>query len=79
MSQTKLRRLTEQEYQIVFLYCLDSMTSGFSDRNDRVWTLAISSFINNVSLEVLHDILHIVNDDNYERYQTYLEINADEN
>lgn len=79
MNQTKLRRLSEAEFHIVFLNYLDSFTFDISDRNYAECSKTIVDLINGMSLERQNQMLDKVLQRNKDLYQDYLAANQDEN
>ncbi|MEL6580035.1 MAG: hypothetical protein AAFQ14_09800 [Cyanobacteria bacterium J06621_12] len=63
--------LTEQEFQIVFLNTLDSMTCDLSDRNYQAWAKAVTKLIINKSPQQQREMLNVIMERNRHLYQSY--------
>jgi|GEM_PF-4265530 len=79
MSQTKLRRLTTEEFQIVFLYMSGIMPFDTSDRDYHEWKALIVNLISKKSLMEQHSMLNRVLTEDRHLYKQYLAAYPNEN
>jgi len=79
VNQTKLKKLTEAEFQVVFLNYLDSFTFDISDRQIAECSKVIVDLVNGMSIDDQHEMLNKVLQRNQHLYRDYLTAHSNEN